>query len=152
MIELERAVKLWNAGLTMTQIGKELSLTKGQVAGTISRNRELFSRRVDPIKRMEAEIAGEVIAPATPKPRGANLLRKMFGEASAPAPRSKANDAAYDQERLQYAVTMADLPTRGCKWPLIETEKGGVQLFCNEDRLPSKPWCCHHNVRAWRAS
>jgi hypothetical protein len=150
MIELERAVKLWNAGLTMTQIGKELSLTKGQVARRIADNRDLFSRRVDPIKRLEAEIAGEVIAPVTPKPRGANLLRKMFSEASAPAPRSKANDAAYDQERLQYAVTMADLDTRKCcRWPITSFEKGNPNLFCAEVKA-GKNYCKIHAERQWR--
>lgn len=150
MIELERAVRLWNAGLTMTQIGKELSLTKGQVARRIADNRDLFSRRVDPIKRLEAEIAGEVIAPATPKPRGANLLRKMFSEASAPAPVSKANDAAYDQERLQYAVTMADLDTRNCcRWPITSFEKGNANLFCAEVKA-GKNYCHNHDQRQWR--
>lgn len=150
MIELERAVKLWNAGLTMTQIGKELSLTKGQVARRIADNRDLFSRRVDPIKRLEAEIAGEVIAPVTPKPRGANLLRKMFSEVSAPSPRSKANDAAYDQERLQYAVTMAHLDTRKCcTWPVTDSPKGVPNRFCAEVKA-GKNYCKAHNERQWR--
>ena len=150
MIDLEIAVKLWNAGLTMTQIGKELSLTKGQVARRIADNRDLFSRRVDPIKHLEAEIAGEVIPPATPKPRGANLLRKMFSEASAPAPRSKANDAAYDQERLQYAVTMADLDTRNCcRWCVTDYPKGVPNRFCAEVKA-GKNYCRVHGERQWR--
>ena len=148
MIELERAVRLWNAGLTMTQIGKELSLTKGQVARRIADNRDLFSRRVDPIKRLEAEIAGEVIAPDTPKPRGANLLRKMFSEASEPEPTiTKAMAAEYDASRLP-GYTLWDLDPKGCKWAISD----GPIKFCGERRYQMNPWCSHHNRRAWRVS
>ena len=149
MIELERAVKLWNSGLTMTQIGKELSLTKGQVARRIADNRELFSRRVDPIKRLEAEIADALFESIKEdeRPKTANSLRKLFSEASEPEPTiTKAMASEYDASRLP-GYTLWDLDPKGCKWAIAD----GPVKFCGERRYQMKPWCSHHNRRAWRA-
>lgn len=149
MIEISKAVDLWNAGLTMTQIGKNLGLTKGQVAGTISRNRELFSRRIDPIKRLEAEIADTLFESIKEdeRPNTANALRKLFSEASEPEPMiTKAMAAEYDASRLP-GYTLWDLDAKGCKWAISD----GPIKFCGERRYQMKPWCSHHNRRAWRA-
>ena len=156
MIDLEKAARLWKKGLSMTQIGNEMGLTRGQVSGRISRNREMFPPRIDPIKLLEAEIAGVLVESIREdeekvKARTSNALRKLFHEAQKPAtpPPSKAESAEYDNSRLPYAKTLADLPATGCKWCLTD---GGPFLMCAADRRKGKQYCEPHYQRAWRAA
>lgn len=158
MIDLKKMSKLWKKGLTMTHIGLEMGLTRGQVSGRISRNRAMFPPRIDAIKRLDAEIAGELIESIAEdkkaKARTSNELRKLFSEATKPAQPipSKAENKAYDEERLASAYTLLDLPSNGCKFPLLETVKGETQMFCGERRYQMKPWCAAHHARVWRAA
>jgi GcrA cell cycle regulator len=154
MMDLKKASRLWKKGYSMTQIGSEMGLTRGQVSGRISRNREMFPPRIDPIKLLEAEIAGVLVESIREddekaKARTSNALRKLFHEAQKPATPipSKAESAEYDNSRLPYAQTLADLPATGCKWCLTD---GGPFLMCAADRRKGKQYCEPHYQRAWR--
>ncbi len=157
MIDLEKAARLWKNGLSMAQIGNEMGLTRGQVSGRISRNREMFPPRIDPIKLLEAEIAGVLVESIKEdeekaKARTSNALRKLFHEAQKPATPipSKAESAEYDNSRLPYAQKMTDLDTRKCcTWPVTEYPRGTSNLFCAAVKS-GKNYCSNHQTRAWR--
>lgn len=153
MIDLKKMSKLWIKGYSMAQIGNEMGLTRNQVSGKINRNRHMFPPRIDPIKRLEADIAGVLIDSIAEdkkaKARASNELRKLFHEATNPAQNipSKAETAEYDNSRLPYAQTLADLSATGCKWCLTD---GGPFLMCAADRRKGKQYCEPHYQRAWR--
>lgn len=152
MMDLKKAAKLWSKGYSMAQIGNEMGLTRNQVSGKINRNRHMFPPRIDPIKRLEAEIAGVLIESiaedSKTKARTSNELRKLFSEATKPAQTipSKAENKAYDESRIPYALKLVDLEKHQCRWPMNE---GAPFLFCAETRH-GKNYCENHQSRAWR--
>lgn len=159
-MDLEKASEMWKANASMGQIAAELGLNRNQVAGKIGRNRDMFPRRGSPV-------------PA--KKKSANAIRKLFDEEQKksgkeyqiaryhhmvngaeipaldqPVPKPKESAQAYDQSRLP-GYTLWELDARGCKYPLLETQKGETQRFCGETRYQMKPWCKAHHERVWRA-
>lgn len=161
--QINRAAKMWANDMSITKIGETLGRSRNSISGMMSRNRELF-----PLKQGETRGKNKSARSLPPKPKktaekkaqekqaklSANALRKMFSEALKPAPiiPSKAENKAYDEERLSSAYTLLDLPSNGCKFPLLETVKGETQYFCGERRYQMKPWCAAHHARVWRAA
>lgn len=157
MIDMDQAAEMWKSGMSQANIGKQFGMTKGQIAGIFSRNRAVFPKRNDKLERLEAEITDALFASIKDdeqKTRAQtrktpNALRKLFHEAqkpSTPIP-SKAESTEYDNSRLPYAQTLADLPATGCKWCLTD---GGPFLMCAADRRKGKQYCEPHYQRAWR--
>jgi hypothetical protein len=137
-MDLDKAAEMWRDNASMGQIATALGLNRNQVAGKISRNRDMFPKRGSPV-------------PA--KKSSANDIRKMFYEAEVkpePPPKPKEAAQAYDQSRLP-GYTLWELDERGCKFPLLDTVKGETQRFCGETRYQMKPWCKAHHERVWRA-
>lgn len=213
MMDLDKASEMWASGATMLEIGNHFGISRGAVAGLISRNRSLFPPKsklllkprveargkpvveyVEPLKTLGSPlIADEVISPLRKKSmsvmelktyrdklaaayqdatgedfkpseggeinvmidqerksrKSANAIRKLFSEATKPAQPipSKAESEEYDNSRLPYAQTLAELPTTGCKWCLTD---GGPFLMCAADRRKGKQYCEPHYQRAWR--
>jgi hypothetical protein len=133
-MDMEKAAEMWNAGASMGIIATALGLNRNQVAGKISRNRDMFPKRGSPV-------------PA--KKSSANAIRKMFYEAEVkpePPPKPKESAQAYDQSRLP-GYTLWELDARGCKWCLND---GAPFVFCGEVRRKGKQYCEPHYQRAWR--
>ncbi len=46
------------------------------------------------------------------------------------------------------AVSMAELPHWGCRWPVNEAPVGGTHLFCGTKREAGEPYCLYHLDKA----
>ena len=53
---------------------------------------------------------------------------------------------AYDEASLK--MTLADLPARGCRWPVNSPEPKGEYLFCGHQAKPGHRYCPHHVRRS----
>lgn len=46
-------------------------------------------------------------------------------------------------------VTVMQVESRHCRWPLPHRNESGAMLFCGHDKAsPSGPYCKHHSIRA----
>lgn len=153
MMDMQEASRLWKQGISAPNIAKRYGVTKGVVAGIMSRNRNLFPKRNDSIDRLEREIVGALFDSIREDEKRvtSNALRKLFHETANPTKPTKKESHEYDLSRLPHAKTLVDLPSNGCKFPVNESESKSIpHLFCAETRKPGKPWCEAHHARAWR--
>lgn len=86
---INRAAALWAEGKSLTQVAREMKMTRGEVANITVRNRELFPHRGSPIIRRPAPtVSGPVPTfptvgkPARPQPlqHGAHTLPPLPSE------------------------------------------------------------------------
>jgi hypothetical protein len=59
---VSEAICLWQAGLTVSSIAKELGRSKGEISGLIHRNRQYFLGRSSPIQQRNQAFIAEVRA------------------------------------------------------------------------------------------
>ena len=117
--------RLWNEGLTTSQIGKRLGISKNAVVGKAHRLH--LSARPSPIKMSQ----------------GPRLVRPLSivavpGQAmAAPALR-----------RVSVPVPVLELSNRQCHWPLGHPGEPGFH-FCTERALAGKPYCGQHAAVAY---
>jgi hypothetical protein len=112
--EQEAVAGLLSIGLSYVAIAAQLHISKGAVAGRVSRHPE---------------------------------LRVYVGKAKPMLPHRKPPKLMLLQCVETTGVLLVELPARGCKWPVAETDRG--HLFCGKSRLGDwTPYCGEHSARA----
>lgn len=149
-------VQYWESGQSITQIGKQLGMTRNAVVGKA--HRIGLAKRASPIMRSDKP-AQPRVAPAhggnggghaphaaapgpAPAPRPAPV--RVKDEAAAPhAPAQPGN-------QLTPAMLAALTPTTGprCKWPIGDPKTSDFD-FCSQVALPGKPYCAGHCAQAY---
>lgn len=117
--------RLWRLGLTTSEIGAKLDITKNAVVGMAHRLN--LPKRPSPIRRRLPQEG--LASSSTPKPRAARPKRTVV-----PA-----------------AVKKRATTTRGegCRW--IEGEPAGRNtVYCNQPRVVGRAWCPEHYARVYR--
>jgi GcrA cell cycle regulator len=110
--------ELWSEGLPLSEIGDRLGVSRGVIAGHISRARKAGDAR---------------FAPRPPKPRARKL--KPIGEAVGAVRRAPA-----PVEKPRAPRLLIDLGPLDCRWPVGEAADGR-HLFCGQARAPRRPYC-----------
>ncbi len=123
-------MRLWNDGLSTSEIGKRLGITKNAVVGKAHRLH--LSARPSPIKRVAMRLP--LVKQPMPKPAVA------VAPVAAPAPAPQAHSAAPKR-----AVEMTP---HSCRWPIGHPGDSGFH-FCGDSALPGKPYCSTHAAAAY---
>lgn len=149
-------VQYWESGQSITQIGKQLGMTRNAVVGKA--HRIGLAKRASPIMRSEK--------PAQPRPAASHGSGSGGGAshaAAAPAPvrapvqvRDEAATPAggghnqASQAQLTAAMLAALTPSTGprCKWPIGDPKSAEFD-FCTHVALPGKPYCASHCAAAY---
>ncbi len=121
IVELTR---LWNEGLTTSEIGKRLGISKNAVVGKAHRMQ--LSSRPSPIKRSMRPMTARPAPVAKPMPYAA----------------PQANMAQPPKQRV------VELSAHGCRWPTGHPGEPGFH-FCNERALVGRPYCAEHATMAY---
>lgn len=144
-------VQYWEAGQSITQIGKQLGMTRNAVVGKA--HRIGLAKRASPI--MRADKPAQPRAAASGGGSGGDVHR------APPAPRAPIQvkeDAAtphaphqhVPQAQLTAAMLAALTPSTGprCKWPIGDPKTAEFD-FCTHVALPGKPYCAAHCAAAY---
>ena len=126
-------MRLWNEGLSTSEIGKRLGITKNAVVGKAHRLH--LSARPSPIKRVALRLP--LVKPALPKPA---VMTAPVASPAAPSAPQAAPSAAPKR-----AVEMTP---HSCRWPIGHPGDSGFH-FCGESALPGKPYCSTHAAAAY---
>lgn len=120
--------RLWNEGLSTSEIGKRLGISKNAVVGKAHRLR--LSSRPSPIRRMGPR-------PMMPRiPRVARVASAALAGGEAPLPRVAA------------PAQPVELSNHSCKWPIGHPNEEGFH-FCTERAILGKPYCVGHTALAY---
>ncbi len=125
--------RLWNEGLTTSEIGKRLGISKNAVVGKAHRMH--LSARPSPIKRSAR--------PALPRPH--MPVPRTAVPVSRPTSAKPMTAAPLVRKQPQRVV---ELSNQGCRWPIGHPGEAGFH-FCNERALVGKPYCADHASMAY---
>ena len=122
--------RLWNAGLTTSEIGMQLGISKNAVVGKAHRLH--LSARPSPIKRSgRPRLAVRPMVPRLPVASGAHV--------HAPAPKP----------RPVVVPRVVELSNHACRWPIGHPGEAGFH-FCGAQAAAGRPYCTSHCALAYR--
>ena len=149
---IQSLIALWNEGLTTSEIGRRLGITKNAVVGKV--HRLGLKKRASPIR-------SRGITTTRPKPtpklsdgavvagNGVETTADMEGGNGATAPVQATTPAAPMPKRRNGPVVQLDSLKPGmCSWPVGEPGTEDFH-FCADDVVPEKPYCLEHCERAY---
>ena len=128
--QISELTRLWGEGLTTSEIGKRLGISKNAVVGKAHRLH--LAARPSPIKRTgrppvfrtAIKLPG---APRPPRARPAGTLAGAAPSHASPAP----------------ARWTGEVSNNICKWPIGHPGDPDFR-FCTEKALVGKPYCAEH--------
>lgn len=139
--------KLWDEGLTMSQIQREINAVYGT---TLTRSALCGKRlRMGLPTRHGRQVHKRPAAMAPPE---RTKQRRPVGDLpTSPIEDPPIEAQAYDARRTQAGLlSVAELENHHCRWPIGNTHGTGL-IFCGADKVPGLPYCRHHAGRAYRA-
>ena len=121
---LKKLKDLWNKGLSISQIGEELDVSRNAIAGKVYRLG--LPKRQSPISSKSA--------PAKKAPQ---------------APETEQLDKS--ELPLKLALRQIDWSRSKCSWPKGDPKTTAFE-FCGEEVVPGKPYCNEHCFEAYTTS
>ncbi len=145
---VELLKKLWNDGLSASQIASELGeVTRNAVIGKVHRLGLSGRAKAAPTAtrpRKTARPEGEARPQQRPTTHGntalAPALEEMVEEAPAPAPKAETHDNVVS---MGSRCTIMNLTESTCRWPTGEPGTDSF-YFCGGKTKPGLPYCAHH--------
>lgn len=151
---ISKLKKLWDKGISTSEIGNKLGFSKNAVVGKAHRLglksrsntviKKIKRKKTVPPKTKAAITKTEKVA-ATPK-----TTEKASKTASAPITPIKAK-AKSSSKKSKHVVEMMDLKKNMCRWPLGDPRSSDFS-FCGEPTFKNKPYCLTHCTEAYTLS
>jgi GcrA cell cycle regulator len=145
---VEQLKKLWEAGLSASQIAAELgNVTRNAVIGKVHRL-GLSGRAKSPSsaapRQRKARPAQHMMRVARPVSRGNTALAHAFEVELEPDP------IAYDNVvPMSQRLSLLELNEATCHWPIGDPSSSEF-FFCGGKALNSLPYCAHHSRIAYQ--
>jgi GcrA cell cycle regulator len=145
---VEQLKKLWEAGLSASQIAAELgNVTRNAVIGKVHRL-GLSGRAKSPSsaapRQRKARPAQHMMRVSRPLSRGNTALAHAFEVEMEPDP------IAYDNVvPMSQRLSLLELNEATCHWPIGDPSSSEF-FFCGGKALQSLPYCAHHSRIAYQ--
>jgi GcrA cell cycle regulator len=145
---VEQLKKLWEAGLSASQIAAELgNVTRNAVIGKVHRL-GLSGRVKTPSsaapRRRKARPAQHMMRVSRPLPRGSAALAHALEVEMEPDP------IAYDNVvPMSQRLSLMELNEATCHWPIGDPESSEF-FFCGGKSLQGLPYCANHSRIAYQ--
>src|SRR4051794_37078898 len=145
---VEQLKKLWEAGLSASQIAAELgNVTRNAVIGKVHRL-GLSGRAKSPSsaapRQRKARPAQHMMRGSRPQPRGTTARAHVFEVEMEPDP------IAYDNVvPMSQRLSLQELSKAPCHWPIGDPASSEF-FFCGGKALQSLPYCAHHSRIAYQ--
>lgn len=145
---VEQLKKLWEAGLSASQIAAELgNVTRNAVIGKVHRL-GLSGRAKSPSsaapRPRKARPAQHMVRISRPQSRGNAALARIFETEPEPDPIAFDNVVPLSQRR-----TLVELTEDTCRWPIGDPGSADF-FFCGGKSLTGLPYCAHHSRVAYQ--
>jgi len=138
---IQQLIALWNEGLSTSEIGRRLGVTKNSVVGKV--HRLGLKKRASPIR------TGPSITTKKPRPASPKVQAKVDAVAEARAVEAAPAEARpVPKKKPGELVRMEALRPGMCNWPVGEPGADDFH-FCGEKTVPEKPYCAEHCERAY---
>lgn len=174
---LKKLRALTGKGLSTSEIGKKLGMSKNAVVGKLNRlgwnskaggaptteekksKKDVKSPVRGTVKKAPAKSVAKKIA-ATPK-KAAVVAKKTAEDKKAPAPKKEVKKPAprvsssmnktlaMHQRIIQHSLEMANLKPSQCRWPIGDPDSEHFH-FCGEQVFVGKPYCYEHCKQAYQ--
>ena len=145
---VEQLKKLWEAGLSASQIAAELgNITRNAVIGKVHRL-GLSGRAKSPSsavpRQRKVRPAQQMMRINRPVSRGSTALAQAFEVEAEPDP------IAYDNVvPMSQRLNLLELNENTCHWPVGDPSSPDF-FFCGGKALASLPYCAHHSRVAYQ--
>lgn len=138
---IEELRKLFDAGLTCSQIAREIDVTRNAVIGKLSRL-GLSRPRGDVVIRRRPGLRAEGPRPATRQSQ-VRILRSLHAAMAAPV----VVDEISDRPRC----SLFELGAQNCRWPIGRPGADDFG-FCGSAPVEGLPYCAGHARMAYRSA
>lgn len=170
---LKKLKALTGKGLSTSEIGKRLGMSKNAIVGKLNRlgwNAKASSattteKKVDikktatkaePAKKTvakKAETAKKTVAQKAPAKAATKKATPKVVAPKAPAKKADAKTSAKNlamhQRIIQHSLEMANLKPNQCRWPIGDPDSEHFH-FCGETVFVGKPYCYEHCKQAYQ--
>jgi len=146
---VEQLKKLWEAGLSASQIAAELgNVTRNAVIGKVHRlglsGRAKSPATAAPRQRKAARPAQPMMRVTRPVARGNTALAQVFEVEAEPDPVAFDNVVPMNQRR-----SLLELNQATCHWPVGDPSSPDF-FFCGGKALSGLPYCAQHSRVAYQ--
>ncbi|MCL2629486.1 MAG: GcrA family cell cycle regulator [Alphaproteobacteria bacterium] len=165
--QIAKMKALYAKGLSMSEIGAKLGMSKNQVVGKINRlglnspvplpakksaNKPVVATKKVPVKAVVkpvAKAAVKVKVPVKKAPTKAEIKAIKAAEAARAEKKKKDKaEAKKTSKRIQernvnHALALAELSHDQCRWPIGSTSSDDFH-FCGKKVFVGKPYCFEH--------
>jgi hypothetical protein len=138
---IAKALALWKQGLSQTQIGAELSVTKNVIAGICHRHNFPPRPKPEGETAKSGPVKGGRSHKKSARPPAASIAPALI---SAPVAAAEPTPAAAPKIAFKPRAKAA------CCWPMWGHHERPTQIFCDEDALATGPYCQEHHSIAYR--
>ncbi len=169
---LKKLKALTGKGLSTSEIGKRLGMSKNAIVGKLNRlgwNAKAGGATVEKVaevkkpttkatadKKATPKKTSDVKKVATKKPESKAVAKKASTKVATPKDTTKkdesktsAKDLAMHQRIIQHSLEMANLKPNQCRWPIGDPDSEHFH-FCGETVFVGKPYCYEHCKQAYQ--
>ena len=162
---LKKLKALTGKGLSTSEIGKRLGMSKNAIVGKLNRlgwNAKASATGAEKTekktvaKKIVEKVTGVKKAAATKAPAKKAVTVKAPAKKVAPAKaepkasaKSNAKNLAMHQRIIQHSLEMANLKPNQCRWPIGDPDSEHFH-FCGETVFVGKPYCYEHCKQAYQ--
>lgn len=161
---LKKLKALTGKGLSTSEIGKRLGMSKNAIVGKLNRlgwnakaggatagtekNAEVKQTVAKPAVDKKTTVKKSEPAKETPVKATAKKTTPKVAEAKTDA-KTTAKNLAMHQRIIQHSLEMANLKPNQCRWPIGDPDSEHFH-FCGETVFIGKPYCYEHCKQAYQ--
>lgn len=165
---LKKLKALTGKGLSTSEIGKRLGMSKNAIVGKLNRlgwnakaggatnvdkkvETKKSSSRPEVAKKVTAKKAEPAKKTVTKKTSVKVTTKKTTSKVAGVKPDTKttAKNLAMHQRIIQHSLEMANLKPNQCRWPIGDPDSEHFH-FCGETVFVGKPYCYEHCKQAYQ--
>lgn len=131
--ELAEAIRLYQSGLTPSEIARKLKVTPGTIIGRL--HRAGVTKKRQPQQRQ-------------PQPRTAAGIVELAAKRIAAQHEGFEKIEAASEAANDDAIPLIGRPVSSCAWPVGTPDRPANQLCCGQGRAGESPYCERHRAKA----